>query len=285
MGRVRQHGFTLTELLIVIAIIAILMAILFPVLTRERNTARSSTCLSNLCSLSKALRSYENDHDQMFPPGYDRYDAEEQPWQDQGPYKFKEAFADLVQAGSQIHPDPAGVNSANPNKGLLAPYSANPNIWHCPNDKGSPGHARNPNCADPPVSPSFFRKYGSSYSYTVWFDLGACTATQHYAWSGYPPMVFCDGGRTPKMLSDVGRGSDPMTLVVFSSIPHHPEPFHGEYDPRAGELGRINCVFADSHVMALPCTRSAGPYKFDEKSDDVKSWLDAWAKTRWRAKS
>ena len=44
----KQHGFTLIELRVVIAIIAILAAILFPVFARAREAARKTSCLSNM---------------------------------------------------------------------------------------------------------------------------------------------------------------------------------------------------------------------------------------------
>ena len=42
-----KKGFTLIEMLVVIAIIAILAAILFPVFAKAREKARQSSCQSN----------------------------------------------------------------------------------------------------------------------------------------------------------------------------------------------------------------------------------------------
>ena len=61
----RQRGFTLIELLVVIAIIAILAAILFPVFARARESARKSTCLSNLKQLGLTMTMYASDYDEV----------------------------------------------------------------------------------------------------------------------------------------------------------------------------------------------------------------------------
>ncbi|CCW35006.1 prepilin-type N-terminal cleavage/methylation domain-containing protein [Chthonomonas calidirosea] len=62
-----RSAFTLIEMLVVIAIIAILAAILFPVISRAREQARESTCMSNMHDIYVALRLYETDN-HLYPP-------------------------------------------------------------------------------------------------------------------------------------------------------------------------------------------------------------------------
>jgi prepilin-type N-terminal cleavage/methylation domain-containing protein/prepilin-type processing-associated H-X9-DG protein len=66
-------GFTLIELLIVIAIIAILASILFPVFARARESARRSSCASNLKQLGLGFAQYVQDYDERYPR-HDFYD-------------------------------------------------------------------------------------------------------------------------------------------------------------------------------------------------------------------
>lgn len=67
-GRLRNSGgFTLIELLIVISIIALLAAILFPVFARARENARRSSCQNNLKQIGIGILQYAQDYDERYP--------------------------------------------------------------------------------------------------------------------------------------------------------------------------------------------------------------------------
>ena len=65
-----KGAFTLIELLIVIAIISLLAAILFPVFGRLRENARRASCQSNLKQIGLAIHQYTQDYDERMPLGY-----------------------------------------------------------------------------------------------------------------------------------------------------------------------------------------------------------------------
>ena len=66
----KRTGFTLIELLVVIGIIAILIAILLPTLSRAREAANRSACLSNLRQLGQAFSMYANQFKDHIPLGH-----------------------------------------------------------------------------------------------------------------------------------------------------------------------------------------------------------------------
>lgn len=66
--RKRLDAFTLIELLVVIAIIAILASLLLPVLARSKESARRTTCKSNMRQLAILTQAYAGDNNQWYPP-------------------------------------------------------------------------------------------------------------------------------------------------------------------------------------------------------------------------
>jgi prepilin-type N-terminal cleavage/methylation domain-containing protein/prepilin-type processing-associated H-X9-DG protein len=107
MNKMRKSGFTLLEILVVIAIIALLMAILIPVLDKVRDQARTVICRSNLRQWGLAARMYLDDNDQYFPDTHNLL---------------------IIR---QTNPDNCLRIGEDPN-GLLWPYLKNMDILMCP---------------------------------------------------------------------------------------------------------------------------------------------------------
>ncbi len=66
----KKRNFTLIELLIVVAIIAILASMLLPALNRAREMAKKTQCISNLKQIATTMQSYADDFRDTFPPVY-----------------------------------------------------------------------------------------------------------------------------------------------------------------------------------------------------------------------
>jgi len=62
-----ERAFTLMELLVVVAIIAILAAMLFPALQKSRAQGRTASCISNLRQIGMAVQMYVNDSHGRMP--------------------------------------------------------------------------------------------------------------------------------------------------------------------------------------------------------------------------
>jgi prepilin-type N-terminal cleavage/methylation domain-containing protein/prepilin-type processing-associated H-X9-DG protein len=63
----RAGGFTLLELLVVIAVIAILAGILLPALAKAREKATRIQCVSILKQIGTAIQMYADDHEDVLP--------------------------------------------------------------------------------------------------------------------------------------------------------------------------------------------------------------------------
>jgi prepilin-type N-terminal cleavage/methylation domain-containing protein len=76
----RRRGFTLVEMLVVIAILTVLLAVLMPSITRARFQAKVITCTSVLRNLGMAVTNYATAHLGRYPTAADPPPADQKSW-------------------------------------------------------------------------------------------------------------------------------------------------------------------------------------------------------------
>ena len=163
----RKQGFTLIELLVVISVIAVLMAILMPALSRAKEQGKRAACLSNLKNLSLAWIMYADENDDKLVCGdsgeytsmynsastpFNKSHYKEEPW----------VQRDWSQGMTQQQKEQAIMD------GALYPYTKTLKLYKCPTVERKV--AMSYNHVSPPV-----RTYSISDAMNCrnWDDMGA----------------------------------------------------------------------------------------------------------------
>lgn len=116
------RGFTLVELLVIVAIIAVLAGLLLPALSKAKALGQRTACLSNLRQLGLSWMLYSGDNDGRLVESYPGVAS-----QSPNPYAW-------VLGNMQV-----AAEAASPTlimRGQLFQYNNNIAIYHCPADKG-----------------------------------------------------------------------------------------------------------------------------------------------------
>jgi len=113
-------AFTLIELLIVLAIIALLAGLLVPALSRAKSTTKSVACLNNLKQLHLGYLMYAHDQSDALPPNNSR-DVDFAPRNQRGSWIIGNAKLD--------------VGPSNIQQGVVFPHVGAAGVYRCPADK------------------------------------------------------------------------------------------------------------------------------------------------------
>ena len=220
---VARSAFTLVELLVVIAVIAILAGLVLPALARAKQKAYQTTCLSNLKQIGIAIHLYGEDNEDYLPgpalsgatPDYDKNSS----WQ------LIYYIADYLG-----YPAPSGTRRTV-------------EIFICPSYRrwsgdtgpmsGRKVYLLNDNMTDPDLS-----KWVPPF--------------------GYPPTPDPSYERTPQTLSSFSARFSPSTTFAISDIDQlHPKVSTSspgwliEIPPNPVHGAVRNTLFFDGHVEAL----------------------------------
>ena len=235
MASRRLHAFTLVELLVVIGVVAALVALLLPALSRARENARRTVCASNLRQLAMALALYSNENRQRYP----------------GP----------ATSGAAARPDDWiwWQSGRDFNDSALARYlggAPNPGVFRCPSDdvdaRQRIGYGIDGSTPDP------YR-----YSYTLNFEVCALTRIGH--WSLGHSLSFKRPSELILLIEEdeltVWEGRFMPGVVGIPQVEgmlgtrHDPRRFRGwpsgnlrSFAERPDRDDRGNAAFVDGHV-------------------------------------
>ncbi|MHC4444443.1 MAG: type II secretion system protein [Planctomycetota bacterium] len=255
------YGFTLIEILVVVAIIALLMAILIPSLSRAKEQAKQSVCLSNLHQHGLAFTAFAANHKGYLPIAA----------------RFKYALAE-----GEYYLKPGGSRDwVQVNGGALYPryIGKNPELFYCPSNRDADADGprgmdvflqryKHPKQKDPQYV--YSGDAGNSPIGAYGYALPA-KAGQHPRNAGknmYPVEVIKGDSNNPnkwgrfyKYMTDPTELTDEEAAAFLGHFPQHSrgkhnvhalltDAFFGGY--RGYHLNGFNVLYSDFHARRVP---------------------------------
>lgn len=216
----RLRAFTIIELLVVVAIIALLASILMPAFSRSRQQASAAVCLSNLRQFGIAVQSYTQIHRDRYPIA--QYTVNEPTRKIQYKWDFTTV---LIKATLQRVTRP----------GLLWTGKTNTEVHQCPSFKGD---------AQAPGEPFTGYNYNTSY---IGHGQGEATLAPITVSQVRRPSdcaIFGDG--------EFADGANKFMRSPFKDIAGGGDDFDNRTAGTQGfrHLGRTSVAFCDGHAVA-----------------------------------
>jgi prepilin-type N-terminal cleavage/methylation domain-containing protein len=247
-------AFTLVELLVVVAIIALLIGVLLPALSRGREAARLATSMANMRQITVAAVAYAHQHHDNWPV-INLYDEKvvgpnlvafnswnwggktsDDYWKSNGPINY--ITADKRVLNPWVYPDLdfVDIGKGKNRKDLEL------EIFRCPSDIGTYQRGFWKDDPQRDLSISSYDDVGTSYHLNVkwWYASERAGESPGQRWARTRPMFRRGGLGGPSMF--VWCYDQVMDVVV-----HHKISREGDH----GGLNRTKAAFMDGHVSYI----------------------------------
>jgi type II secretory pathway pseudopilin PulG len=125
--RSQPRGFTLIDLLVSVAVIALLIGIMLPTISGVRETARKVVCMSNIRQVSLAMGMYADTYRNELPPSRSYSKSLNDP-----------TFDPRLLMAARLSPQVGGPGASFDGLGLLhhLSFGVAPGIFYCPSHRG-----------------------------------------------------------------------------------------------------------------------------------------------------
>jgi prepilin-type N-terminal cleavage/methylation domain-containing protein/prepilin-type processing-associated H-X9-DG protein len=245
-------GFSLVELLVVISIIAVLAAIMFPMMIKAKQMAQISECLSNMKQVGGGLNLYLNEYDGHYPPAAQLG----VPWRIQGK-TIQELLTPYVHNG---------MVSQKVGNGYIYPKRS---VFCCPSDTGIlPKDNGYMNIIS---GKSVWIQTGSSYMYYSSNQPNYLRQDTKVLWTALSPEVWMSASSKKRIGAPQAAVKAPSRKAVLGDIWY----WHlGDQVPPNDDVAFSNILFSDGHAA-----RVSGVEYWDARDEQLAQYWHSYQET------